>query len=60
MVQSKKPKAAKHQKMRIDLKRAARRSKKLAKQEGKVSKSKTKKKFTVSQKKTATVKKSRY
>ena len=49
----------KSQKLRIKLKRAARRSGKLNETEGKVSASKTKKKFTVSQKRAATVRKRR-
>jgi len=48
------------QKLRIKIKRAARRSGKLQEKEGKVSASKTKKKFTISQKRTATIRKSRY
>jgi len=50
----------KDQKLRIKIKRAARRSGKLQEKEGKVSASKTKKKFTISQKRTATIRKSRY
>jgi len=50
----------KNQKMRIQIKKAARRSGKPLKKEGKVNSSKTKKKFTISQKRVATVKKSRY
>ena len=50
----------KEQKLRIKLKKAARRSGKSTTVESKVSDSKTKKKFTVSQKRTATIKKSRY
>ena len=50
----------KEQKLRIKLKKAARRSGKTTKQEGKVSDSLTKKKFTMSQKRAATIKKSRY
>lgn len=50
----------KNQKMRIKVKRAARRSGKLNDNESKVLVSKTKKKLTVSQKRSATVKKSRY
>jgi len=48
------------QKLRIKIKRAARRSGKLQEKEGKVSASKTKKKFTISQKRSATIRKSRY
>jgi len=50
----------KDQKLRIKIKRAARRSGKLQEKEGKVSASKTKKKLTMSQKRTATIRKSRY
>ncbi len=50
----------KDQKMRIQIKKAARRSGKPLKTEGKVDSSKIKKKFTLSQKRVATVKKSRY
>jgi len=50
----------KDQKLRIKIKRAARRSGKLQETEGKVSASKTKKKFTISQKRSATIRKSRY
>ena len=50
----------KDQKMRIQIKKAARRSGKPLKKEGKVDSSKIKKKFTMSQKRVATVKKSRY
>jgi len=50
----------KDQKMRIQIKKAARRSGKSLKTEGKVDSSKIKKKFTLSQKRVATVKKSRY
>jgi len=46
--------------MRIQLKKAARRSGKIIKREGKVDASETKKKFTISQKRAATIKKSRY
>jgi len=48
------------QKLRIKIKRAARRSGKLQEKEGKVSASKTKKKLTMSQKRSATIRKSRY
>ena len=48
------------QKIRISVSRAARRSGKSTKQEGKVSKAGTKTKTPRSQKKSATVKKSRY
>ena len=52
----------KNQKMRVKIKKAARRSGKITKQEGKVSKSKTKTKGPLkrSQKKIATINKSRY
>jgi len=50
----------KNDKLRIKLKKAARRSGKMIEDESKVSASKTKKKFTVSQKRSATIKKSRY
>ena len=50
----------KDQKLRIKIKRAARRSEKLQETEGKVSASKTKKKLTISQKRSATIRKSRY
>ena len=50
----------KQQKVRISASRAARRSGKSIKKEGKVSKSKAKTKETRSQKKIATVNKSRY
>jgi len=50
----------KDQKMRIQIKKAARRSGKPLKKEGKVDSSKIKKKFTMSQKRVAAVKKSRY
>ena len=50
----------KNQKLRIKLQRAARRSGKITEEEGKVSASKTKKKLTMSQKRSATVRKSRY
>jgi len=50
----------KEQKLRIKLKKAARRSGKLTEKEGKVSDSKTRKKFTMSQKRAATIRKSRY
>ncbi len=53
-------KSEKEQKLRIKLKKAARRSGKLTEKEGKVSDSKTKKKFTMSQKRAATIRKSRY
>jgi len=52
-------KTNKGQKLRIKLKKAARRSGKITTVEGKVSDSKTKKKFTVSQKRVATIRKSR-
>ena len=48
------------QKMRADISRAARRSGKIKKKEGKVNKEKAKMKTPRSQKKIATVKKSRY
>lgn len=50
----------KDQKLRAKIKRAARRSGKLKETEGKVLASKSKKKLTMSQKRSATVKKSRY
>ena len=50
----------KNQKLRIKLKKAARRSGKLTENEGKVLASETKKKFTMSQKRVATIRKSRY
>ena len=50
----------KDQKLRIKLKKAARRSGKVTTEEGKVLASKTKKKFTVSQKRAATIKKFRH
>ncbi len=50
----------KNQKLRIKLKKAARRSGKLTEKEGKVLASETKKKFTMSQKRAATIRKSRY
>ena len=50
----------KSQKLRIKLNRAARRSGKPIENEGKVSASKTKKKFKMSQKRAATIRKSRY
>ena len=52
----------KNQKMRIKVKKAARRSGKITKQEGKVSKSEPKTKVPLkrSQKRTATINKSRY
>jgi len=50
----------KDQKLRIKIKRAARRSGKLQEKEGKVSASKSKKKLKISQKRSAAVKKSRY
>ncbi len=50
----------KEQMLRIKLKKAARRSGKTTKQEGKVSESYTKKKFTMSQKRAATIRKSRH
>ena len=50
----------KNQKMRIKVKKAARRSGKITKQEGKVSKSSAKGSEKRSQKKIATIKKSRY
>jgi len=49
----------KKEKLRIKLKKAARRSGKLTEQEGKVAASKIKKKFTLSQKRVATIRKSR-
>ncbi len=53
-------KQKKQQKMRISASKAARRSGKVTKREGKVSKSKGKVKTPRSQKKIATIKKSRY
>jgi len=53
-------KNTKEQKLRVKLKKAARRSGKVKPVEGKVSNSKTKKKFTISQKRAATIRKSRY
>ncbi len=53
-------KQKKQQKMRISVSKAARRSGKVTKREGKVSKSKGKTKTPRSQKKIATIKKSRY
>ncbi len=53
-------KQKKQQKMRISASKAARRSGKVTKREGKVSKSKGKTKTPRSQKKIATIKKSRY
>lgn len=53
-------KKKKEQKLRIKLEKAARRSGKIIKKEGKVSDSDTKKKFTMSQKRAATIRKSRY
>jgi hypothetical protein len=53
-------KQKKQQKMRISASKAARRSGKVTKREGKVSKSKGRAKTPRSQKKIATVKKSRY
>jgi len=50
----------KNQKLRIKLKKAARRSGKLTENEGKVLASETKKKFAMSQKRVATIRKSRY
>lgn len=50
----------KNQKMRASIKKAARRSGKISKQEGKVSKSKAKTSEKRSQRKIATIKKSRY
>jgi len=50
----------KDQKLRIKIKRAARRSGKLQEKEGKVSASKSKKKLKISQKRSATIRKSRY
>lgn len=50
----------KDQKLRIKIKRAARRSGKLKEREGKVSASKSKKKLIMSQKRSATIRKSRY
>ena len=48
------------QKLRIKVKKAARRSGKSTSKESKVAKSKTKRNLIISQKRTATVKKSRY
>lgn len=53
-------KQKKQQKLRISASKAARRSGKVTKKEGKVSKSKGKTKTPRSQKKIATIKKSRY
>jgi len=53
-------KQKKQQKMRISVSKAARRSGKVTKREGKVSKSNGKTKTPRSQKKIATIKKSRY
>jgi hypothetical protein len=53
-------KQKKQQKLRISASKAARRSGKVTKREGKVSKSKGKAKTPRSQKKIATIKKSRY
>jgi hypothetical protein len=53
-------KQKKQQKMRISASKAARRSGKVTKKEGKVSKSKGRAKTPRSQKKIATIKKSRY
>jgi len=53
-------KQKKQQKMRISASKAARRSGKVTKREGKVSKSKGRAKTPRSQKKIATIKKSRY
>ena len=53
-------KQKKQQKMRISASKAARRSGKVTKREGKVSKSKGRTKTPRSQKKIATIKKSRY
>ena len=53
-------KEKKQQKMRISASKAARRSGKVTKKEGKVSKSKGRAKTPRSQKKIATIKKSRY
>jgi len=53
-------KQKKQQKMRISVSKAARRSGKVTKREGKVSKSKGKSKTPRSQKKIATIKKSRH
>jgi len=50
----------KDEKLRIKIKRAARRSGKLQEKEGKVSASKSKKKLKTSQKRSATIRKSRY
>lgn len=50
----------KTQKLRIKVKKAARRSGKISKTEGKVDAAKSKKQMNISQKRTATVKKSRY
>jgi len=50
----------KDQKLRIKIKRAARRSGELQEIEGKVSASKSKKKLKMSQKRSATIRKSRY
>ena len=60
--QSQIEKNKKNQKMRIKVKKAARRSGKITKQEGKVSKSEPKTKVPLkrSQKRTATINKSRY
>ncbi len=49
----------KEQKFRIKLKKAARRSGKVTTKDGKLYESKNKRKFTVSQKRTATVRKTR-
>ena len=60
--QSQIEKNKKNQKMRIKVKKAARRSGKITKQEGKVSQSESKTKVPLkrSQKRTATINKSRY
>ena len=50
----------KNHKLRIKLKKAARRSGKITEEESKVLAYKTKKKFTMSQKRSATIRKSRY
>ncbi|MDX1596314.1 MAG: hypothetical protein R3327_05175 [Nitrosopumilaceae archaeon] len=50
----------KKQKLRIQVKKAARRSGKLSKTEGKVDDAKSKKQLNISQKRAATIKKSRY
>ena len=55
-----KEKQKRKHKMRIKVLKAARRSGKLSKPEGKITKSKAKKKNTISQRRMATIKKSRY